>query len=306
MLCKTGKIIAVSVSAEKGVSKSNVETARLIVGEGLEGDAHAGTADRHISILCMKSMDSARAKGIEVSPGDFAENLTVDGLSHTDFEPGDVLRIGPTALARVTQIGKKCHSGCAIFKRVGDCVMPKEGIFAEVTQDGDAAPGNAIEIRKALGAAVVTVSDSTAAGKREDKSGNAIEAMLPGIPARLTTRVVVPDERDRIYKELKGLCARDDTHLIFTTGGTGAGPRDVTPEATRKALERELPGIAETIRAYGIQRARTAMLSRAVAGVAGNTIIVNLPGSEKGARESLEAVIDVLHHAADMALGGGH
>lgn len=159
---------------------------------------------------------------------------------------------------------------------------------------------------KVLGTAVVTVSDSTFAGNREDKSGNAIESMLPGIPACLVTRIVVPDEEDRIYEELKTLCARDDIRLILTTGGTGIGPRDVTPEATRKVLEKELPGIAETIRACGIQKVRTAMLSRAVAGVAGNTVIVNLPGSEKGARESLEAVIDVLHHAVEMAAGGGH
>ncbi|MCK5557704.1 MAG: MogA/MoaB family molybdenum cofactor biosynthesis protein [Candidatus Hydrogenedentes bacterium] len=157
-----------------------------------------------------------------------------------------------------------------------------------------------------LGAAIVTISDSTAAGKREDKSGDAIEAMLSEIPARLVTRIVVPDEEDRIYEELKNLCTRDDVHLVLTTGGTGVGPRDVTVEATRRVLEKELPGIAEAIRAYGIQRARTAMLSRAVAGVAGDTVLVNLPGSEKGASESLRAVIDVLHHAVDMAAGGGH
>lgn len=162
------------------------------------------------------------------------------------------------------------------------------------------------KIEKVLGAAIVTISDSTASGKREDKSGNAIEAMLAGIPARLSTRIVVPDEEDRIYEELKTLCTRDDIHIILTTGGTGIGPRDVTPEATRRVLERELPGISEAIRAHGIQKARTAMLSRAVAGVTGNTVLVNLPGSEKGARESLEAVIDVLHHAVDMAAGGGH
>ncbi len=157
-----------------------------------------------------------------------------------------------------------------------------------------------------LGTAIVTVSDSTAAGNREDKSGDAIESMLPEIPASLVIRIVVPDEEDQICEALKTLCARDDIHLILTTGGTGVGPRDVTPEATRRLLEKELPGIAETIRAHGIQKARTAMLSRATAGIAENTVIVNLPGSEKGARESLEAVIDVLHHAFEMAAGGGH
>ena len=157
-----------------------------------------------------------------------------------------------------------------------------------------------------LGAAIVTISDSTAAGTREDKSGDAIESMLPGIPAGLVTRIVVPDEEDQICEALETLCARGDIHLVLTTGGTGIGPRDVTPEATRKVLEKELPGIAEAIRAYGIQKARTAMLSRATAGVSRCTLIVNLPGSEKGAMESLEAVIDVLHHAVEMVAGGGH
>lgn len=157
-----------------------------------------------------------------------------------------------------------------------------------------------------LGAAIITVSDSTAAGEREDKSGDALQAMLAAIPARLEERVVVPDEEGEIYEKLKSLCARSDIQLVLTTGGTGPGPRDVTPEATKRAIERELPGIPEAMRAAGLEKTRTAMLSRAVAGIAQNTIIVNLPGSEKGATESLEAVIDVLHHAAEMVQGKGH
>ncbi len=157
-----------------------------------------------------------------------------------------------------------------------------------------------------LGAAIITVSDSTAAGEREDKSGDALQAMLAAIPARLEERVVVPDEEDEIYEKLKSLCARSDIQLVLTTGGTGPGLRDVTPEATKRAIERELPGIPEAMRAAGLKKTRTAMLSRAVAGIAQNTIIVNLPGSEKGATESLEAVIDVLHHAVEMVQGKGH
>ena len=154
-------------------------------------------------------------------------------------------------------------------------------------------------------AAVVTVSDGVAAGQREDLSGDAVAKLLEDSGLRVAERVTVPDETDAIeacLHELIELCVP----LVCTTGGTGLGPRDVTPEATKRVVEREAPGIAELIRQAGLVETKHAALSRGVAGATGTTLIVNLPGSPRGATTSLAAVIDVLGHALDLLAGNTH
>jgi len=151
-------------------------------------------------------------------------------------------------------------------------------------------------------AAVVTVSDGVSEGVREDVSGGAVAALLEGNGFAVARRAVVPDERDRIAALLRELAAAG-TALVATTGGTGLGPRDVTPEATRAVIEREAPGLAEAMRAAGRASTPMAALSREVAGTLGSTLIVNLPGSERGATESLAAILPVLSHALDLLAG---
>jgi molybdenum cofactor biosynthesis protein MoaC len=153
-------------------------------------------------------------------------------------------------------------------------------------------------------AAVVVTSDGTAAGKREDKSGRIIQERLQslGVEPRYE---ILPDDQDKIVTLLRELMA-DGADLILTTGGTGLGPRDVTVEATRQVIEREIPGIVEATRAYGQNRTPFAMLSRSLAGVAGKTIVINLPGSSKGAEESMNAIFPGIFHAYPMLRGGGH
>jgi molybdenum cofactor biosynthesis protein B len=149
---------------------------------------------------------------------------------------------------------------------------------------------------------VVTVSDGVSRGVRDDASGRAVAAVLESSGFPVATREVVPDERDQIEELLRRL--RDQgVALIATTGGTGLGPRDVTPEATRAVIDREAPGLAEEMRAAGRGSTPFAALSRGVAGIAGNTLIVNLPGSERGAVESLTAILPVLPHAMDLLAG---
>jgi cyclic pyranopterin phosphate synthase len=154
--------------------------------------------------------------------------------------------------------------------------------------------------------AVLVISDSTYAGRREDRSGKEIQEFLQNQPVAISVTEVLPDDRDRIAVRLAELADREGQQLIFTCGGTGLGPKDVTVEATGQVVDREVPGIAEAMRSHGRTRTPYAMLSRAVAGMRGQCLIVNLPGSANGARESLEALFPGLLHIFPMLGGSGH
>lgn len=153
--------------------------------------------------------------------------------------------------------------------------------------------------------AVLVCSDSTAAGTREDKSGKLIKEILEAAKASVVEYLVLPDEKQKIQDQVKEWANRD-IQFIFTTGGTGLGPRDNTTEAVKEIIEKEAPGITEAIRSYGQMRTPLAMMSRSVAGTINNTLIVTLPGSTGGAKESLEAIIPAVFHARKMMLGEGH
>lgn len=157
-----------------------------------------------------------------------------------------------------------------------------------------------------LRAAVVVASDRVTAGEREDRSGPAVEESLAPFPVEVVSRTVIADDREAIEALLRRLADEDGCDLVLTTGGTGLGPRDVTVEATRAVVEREVPGIPEAARRFGQERNPRAMLSRAAAGQRGRTLIVNLPGSPSGVRESLAALLPGLLHAARMLRGEGH
>jgi cyclic pyranopterin phosphate synthase len=153
--------------------------------------------------------------------------------------------------------------------------------------------------------AVLVCSDSTANGTREDKSGKLLMEMLKQVNANVKDYVIVPDEPEQIQAQIQAW-VNDDIHFIFTTGGTGLGPRDNTVSAVKAILEREAEGIAEAMRGYGQQRTPLAMMSRGIAGTIAQTLIVTLPGSVGGVRESLEAILPGVFHARKMLLGEGH
>jgi len=140
-----GHVVAVSVSDRKGVKKANVDAARLLEDHGLENDAHSGKWHRQVSLLDMESIRKIRDKGLDVGPGDFAENITTEGIRLWELPIGKRLKIGGDAVAEVTQIGKECHSRCAIYHEVGDCVMPREGIFVRILSGGIIEPGDTVE-----------------------------------------------------------------------------------------------------------------------------------------------------------------
>lgn len=155
-------------------------------------------------------------------------------------------------------------------------------------------------------AAVITVSDKCSIGERIDTSGPAVASMLKDAGYDIVYTSIVPDERDEISAELVKCSYEIEADIIITTGGTGFSMRDVTPEATRDILDREIPSIPQAMLYYSLQITPRAMLSRAVAGIRDKSIIINLPGSEKAARENLSAVIGTLEHAIMMLAGGGH
>jgi molybdopterin adenylyltransferase len=140
-----GKVVAVCKSLHKGERKVNVGSARLIEDFGIDGDAHGGPWHRQVSLLALESIDKMREKGLEVGPGDFAENITTLGINLVNLPRGTRLKAGE-ALLEVTQIGKKCHSKCAIYELAGDCIMPREGIFTRVLHEGKISIGDNIEV----------------------------------------------------------------------------------------------------------------------------------------------------------------
>lgn len=149
--------------------------------------------------------------------------------------------------------------------------------------------------------AILTLSDKGSKGERVDASGPLIREMLKGIDARVDYLDILPDEKELIKEKLIQYSKLVD--LVLTTGGTGLSPRDVTPEATLEVIERQVPGIAEAMRIEGLKKTRRSMLSRAVAGVRGRTLIINLPGSPKAVKENIEVILDVLPHAVEKIKG---
>ncbi len=157
----------------------------------------------------------------------------------------------------------------------------------------------------ALRVGILTVSDKGARGERADTSGEAVRELLASVEATVERYEVVPDEKEAIASRLREWADEADLALIVTNGGTGLSPRDVTPEATLSVVERLVPGMAEAMRQEGLKHTPMSMISRAVVGVRGRTLIVNLPGSERGVRESLTYLLPVLPHAVEMVRGEG-
>ncbi len=293
-----GRVIAVCISEKKGTVKKDVGSCRIIENYGLEGDAHAGS-ERQVSLLSKEQVDAfkERSKGVvELPAGIFGENLLIEGYDFKAHRIGTRFKIGEVLL-ELTQIGKSCHSGCEIMQRTGECIMPREGVFAKVLIGGEVKNGDEVELIPApFTAAVLTSSDRSYRGEREDKSGPKLAEMLKEKGYIVGTEALLPDEADMLEKEMIRICDEEKPDVLFTTGGTGFSPRDCMPEVTKRVGEREVPGIAEGIRAYSMTITKKAMLSRAASVIRGRTLIVNLPGSPKAVGECLEYLLPVLDH----------
>lgn len=305
-----GVVTAICISKQRGTRKEPVFAARFEPDHGVAGDAHAGNWHRQVSLLQQEKIDAFQEKGITVTPGAFGENLIVSGIDFRSLPVGTLLRCGEVLL-EMTQIGKECHTHCAIYHQTGDCIMPREGVFARVLQGGTIAVGDVMDIEQRQTpmpwqAAVITLSDQGAAGQRKDKSGPAIVERLEQNGYDVIEQLLLPDDRARLERELIRLCDQRQPDLILTTGGTGFSQRDITPEATLAVAQRHVPGIAEAIRAASMQITKRAMLSRAVSVIRGKTLIINLPGSPKACMESMDVFLDTIPHGLGLLRGTVH
>lgn len=295
-----GKITGICISEKRGVQKHLITEANIVCDWGIEGDAHGGKWHRQISLLSKEKVDAFKAKGADIHPGSFGENLIVEGVDFSSMPVGTRFVIGDVVL-EMTQIGKECHNHCLIYKTMGDCIMPREGVFAEVITGGHIKIGQEVtcippKADRPYTAAVITLSDKGAAGLREDKSGPAIVEMLKSAGYDVKETLLLADEQKLLEKEMIRLSDQRQINLIFTTGGTGFSKRDRTPEATIAVCDRMANGIAEAIRNYSMAITPRAMFSRAVSGIRNNTVIINLPGSPKAVKESLEFLLPNLEH----------
>jgi len=310
-MSNAGKIISTNISEEKGIAKTPVEFVTLNE-QGIENDAHAGSWHRQISLLSQESIDQFNQKNnMQIKPGEFAENLTTEGIDLKQCRPLDQLQINDTLLL-VSQIGKKCHGdGCAIFKAVGECAMPTQGIFARVLKGGSIKAGDKIEhLMRSLNISVITLSDRAYNHEYPDQSGptavNMIEDFFTQQDWKTTIdNIILPDEAERLTATLEQ-SINNKTDIIFTLGGTGVSPRDIAPETIIPLCDKIIPGIMENIRLKYGEKIPQALLSRSIAGIAQQTQIYALPGSVKAVREYLIEIFKTIEHTLYMMHGLGH
>ncbi|MDR0683674.1 MAG: MOSC domain-containing protein, partial [Spirochaetaceae bacterium] len=294
-----GRIHAVCVSEKKGTQKRAVDVARLVPEHGISGDAHAGPWHRQVSLLSAEKIEAFRARvkaaerdekgAVTIDFGAFGENLVVEGFDFSGLPVGTLFQSG-SVLLEMSQIGKECHEHCHIFHTVGDCIMPREGVFARVLEGGVLRAGADLCIAKRYRVGIITLSDKGSRGERDDLSGAAIREFVSARGCEVTSYALLSDDQPLIEAEMKRLADGGLADLILTTGGTGFSPRDITPEATLAVAGRLVPGIAEAIRQASLAITPRAMLSRAVSVIRGSSLIINLPGSPKAVKEALSAV----------------
>ena len=295
------KVLAVNISEEKGTRKHEVP--EIILNEkGVSSDAHAGFWNRQVSLLGMESINtfSEKAKR-KINFGEFAENITTEGMLLYETLPLDRF-VGADIELEVTQIGKECHgSTCAIFKEVGNCVMPKEGIFCRVIKGGNLKAGAELSyFPRIFSFHVITLSDRASRGEYEDLSGPRIIELLKENFKNSKRQIsiehtIIPDNAEHLTLLLEN--AKDEqTDFVITTGGTGIGPKDITVDVVLSMLDKKIPGIMEMIRLkYGALKP-AALLSRSVAGVMDKTCVFTLPGSVKAVNEYMPEIMPFFNH----------
>lgn len=298
-------IRSVNISTEKGTIKE--PAGQVSIDKfGIRGDAHAGPWHRQVSLMSVKSLENFYERtGRKIKPGEFAENLTIEGMDLTQVHLLDRF-VGASVVLEVTQIGKKCHGdNCAIYREVGKCAMPEEGIFTRVIETGALKVNDTMTFQpKTHKCLVITMSDRASSGEYPDKSGEKVEYRLREFLGNHfarweVERRVIPDEQHELINLLQTARSRE-YDLVMTTGGTGIGSRDIAPETVNILLDKEIPGIMEMIRMETGKNNPNALLSRSIAGIMKRTLVYTLPGSSKAVDEYLEIILPTLKHSIYM------
>lgn len=300
-----GKIQAISVSDRKGVIKENVPSAYFENDFGIKGDAHAGKWHRQVSLLALESVKKMQEKGLDVKSGDFAENITTEGIDLLSLPVGTKIKIKDVEFI-ISQIGKICHHKCAVYYHAGECVMPKEGIFAVVRGNGELHVGDEIENlgKDGFSVGIITLSDRASKGEYEDLTGPALEKYVSeNLKTSFIRKEIIPDDTKKLELTLKDFADTQMLDLIITNGSTGISPRDIAPDITMEVIEKRLPGFEEAMRAESFKITATAIVSRAVCGTRKNSLIINLPGSPKGAVENLSVIMPAIEHTIKKLQG---
>jgi molybdenum cofactor synthesis domain-containing protein len=295
------KILSVNISEKKSVIKHPVKEIVLNT-KGIAGDAHAGNWHRQVSLLGVESIEKLKKlANRKINHGEFAENITTQGVELYKTTPFDRFKIGEVEL-EFTQIGKKCHSdSCAIFREIGNCVMPKEGIFCRVIKTCTIIPGNMMTyFPKVFKILIITLSDRASKGEYENKSGPKIKKLTENYFKEINWKykienIIIPDNPKKL-KSLLLNAKKNNVDVIFTTGGTGIGHRDFTTEVVNSMIDKQIPGIMELIRIKYGQKKPNALLSRGIAGVMGQSLIYALPGSVKAVDEYMSEITKTLQH----------
>jgi len=302
------KIVSVNISETKGTIKKPVDFI-TITHSGVDGDAHSGPWNRQLSLLGTDSIAKfEKQAGREVRPGEFAENITLEGFDCGKAHPLDRFTCNEVEI-EITQIGKECHgTSCAIFRETGDCIMPSEGVFARVLHPGRISAGDVPEFHPRMyRALVITLSDRASAGEYVDKAGARLQESLQKFFSEKGLNLfihysLIPDDPHKL-EELVHQAKDELVDLVFTTGGTGIGPRDFTVDKIKPMLDKEIPGIMEMIRMkYGSVKPQ-ALISRSVAGVMGKTLVFTLPGSPNAVAEYMDEILKSLQHLIYMMHG---
>ena len=296
------KVLSVNLSTKRG-SKFSVDKINFSMA-GAEGDVHAASV-RPVSIFAIhhKEKFTELTGGRNPEYGEFAENITVDGLKGIEVKVFDKFSCGSLVL-EVIKVGKPFHSE---FRELGNYVMPRVGLFCRVLSPGELKAGESLGfIPKEFRIKIITLSDRASRGEYEDRSGPVVKGFVEKIFSKTNKRFVIdteiiPDDKDRLEELI--VSEKKLSDVIITTGGTGIGPRDFTVDVVKPFLDKEIPGIMEMIRMkYGMEKPN-AYLSLGVAGITGKSLIYTLPGSVKAVNEYMTEISKTLDHLIYMQHG---
>ena len=289
-----GKVLAVCTSERKGLQKHDVHSAHFDTDWGINGDAHAGKWHRQISLLSADAIEAFNRKGADVIPGAFGENLVVEGFDFRALPVGTLLRCG-NVLLEMTQIGKECHSHCEIYKKMGDCIMPREGVFARVLEPGTISVGDEMVIVERDGhfpwqAAVITFGNSGACGDSVSESGSAVSKRLRENGYEVVEQFGIPSDARVLKQQLIRLCDQRQLDIIITTGGNSRSLYSDVPETAISIADKQLSCVSG---------AMCAVIRR-------KTLIINLSDDAKACMEGMDKFMDTLPHTLGLLRGEVH